>query len=278
MATTTTNFGWDIPQSTDLVKDGATAIATLGQDIDTAFVDLKGGTTGQVLSKASGTDLDFTWVAPSGSNAILNTIVDAKGDLIGATAADTPARLAVGADGTFLKADSTAATGLAWGSTALTLVKSQTIGSGVTSVAVTGAFSSTYDSYLILITGGVASGNCNLNLQLGSTTTGYYRFGFYGYASSTTITGDNTNNGSSFLYAGCGSTNNLQGNCVVQSPNLPKYTNLWSNNQRMNTADTIMGMNSGFQASTTQFTDFTIIADGGANLTGGTIKVYGYGN
>jgi hypothetical protein len=62
MATTTTNFGWDIPQSTDLVKDGATAIATLGQDIDTAFVDLKGGTTGQVLSKTSGTDLDFTWV------------------------------------------------------------------------------------------------------------------------------------------------------------------------------------------------------------------------
>jgi hypothetical protein len=62
MATTTTNYGWDIPQSTDLVKDGATAIATLGQDIDTAFVDLKGGTTGQVLSKASGTDLDFTWI------------------------------------------------------------------------------------------------------------------------------------------------------------------------------------------------------------------------
>ena len=53
MATTTTNFGWDIPQSTDLVKDGATAIAALGQDIDTAFVDLKGGTTGQLLSKSS---------------------------------------------------------------------------------------------------------------------------------------------------------------------------------------------------------------------------------
>jgi hypothetical protein len=62
MATTTTNFGWDIPQSTDLVKDGATAIAALGQDIDTALIDLKGGTTGQVLSKTTGTDLDFTWV------------------------------------------------------------------------------------------------------------------------------------------------------------------------------------------------------------------------
>jgi hypothetical protein len=76
MATTTTNFGWDIPQSTDLVKDGATAIAALGQDIDTAFVDLKGGTTGQLLAKASGTDLDFSWTTPgagSGSTFISRT-------------------------------------------------------------------------------------------------------------------------------------------------------------------------------------------------------------
>jgi len=114
MATTTTNFGWDIPQSTDLVKDGATAIATLGQDIDTALVGLKGGTTGQVLSKTSNTDLAYTWVAQDDSNAIQNAIVDAKGDLIGATAADTPARLAVGTDGQILMADSTAATGLKW--------------------------------------------------------------------------------------------------------------------------------------------------------------------
>jgi hypothetical protein len=114
MATTTTNFGWDIPQSTDLVKDGATAIAALGQDIDTAMVDLKGGTTGQVLAKASGTDLDFSWVAQDDSNAIQNAIVDAKGDLIGATAADTPARLAVGTNGQVLTADSAQATGLKW--------------------------------------------------------------------------------------------------------------------------------------------------------------------
>jgi hypothetical protein len=114
MATTTTNFGWDIPQSTDLVKDGATAIAALGQDIDTAMVDLKGGTTGQVLAKASGTDLDFSWVAQDDSNAIQNAIVDAKGDLITATAADTPARLAVGTNGHVLTADSAEATGIKW--------------------------------------------------------------------------------------------------------------------------------------------------------------------
>ena len=118
MATTTTNFGWDIPQSTDLVKDGATAIAALGQDIDTALVDLKGGTTGQVLAKATGTDLDFSWVAQDDSNAIQNAIVDAKGDLISATAADTPARLAVGTNGHVLTADSTTATGIKWAAAA----------------------------------------------------------------------------------------------------------------------------------------------------------------
>ena len=114
MATTTPNFGWSVPTSTDLVKNGATAIETLGDSIDASMADLKGGTTGQVLAKATNTDMDFTWVAQDDSNAIQNAIVDAKGDLIGATANDTPARLAVGTNGQVLTADSTAATGLAW--------------------------------------------------------------------------------------------------------------------------------------------------------------------
>lgn len=60
---TTTNFGWTTPDDTDLVKDGAAAIRTLGSAIDTSLVDLKGGTTGQILSKASNTNMDFTWAA-----------------------------------------------------------------------------------------------------------------------------------------------------------------------------------------------------------------------
>jgi hypothetical protein len=60
---TTSNFGWTTPADTDLVKDGAAAIRTLGNGIDTSFLDLKGGTSGQILSKASNTDLDFTWIA-----------------------------------------------------------------------------------------------------------------------------------------------------------------------------------------------------------------------
>lgn len=120
MATTTPNFGWVVPTSTDLVKDGATAIETLGDSIDASLLDLKGGTSGQVLSKNSNTDMDFTWVTSDDANAIQNAIVDAKGDLIAATAADTPARLAVGTNGQILTADSTAATGLKWATAAST--------------------------------------------------------------------------------------------------------------------------------------------------------------
>jgi hypothetical protein len=58
---TTTNFGWTTPDNTGYVKDGALAIRTLGNGIDTSLLDLKGGTTGQVLQKATNTDMDFTW-------------------------------------------------------------------------------------------------------------------------------------------------------------------------------------------------------------------------
>jgi hypothetical protein len=136
MATTTTNFGWDIPQSTDLVKDGATAIAALGQDIDTAFVDLKGGTTGQILAKASNTDLDYSWITndvgditavtagtgisgggTSGAVTITNSMateIAAKGDLIVGTGSQTFDNLTAGSNYGFLQADSAQSTGLAW--------------------------------------------------------------------------------------------------------------------------------------------------------------------
>jgi hypothetical protein len=69
---TTTNFGWETPDDTDLVKDGAAAIRTALGGVDTSFVDLKGGTTGQVLAKASGTDLDFSWIAQDDMSLTIN--------------------------------------------------------------------------------------------------------------------------------------------------------------------------------------------------------------
>lgn len=62
MSTSTTNFGWTVPSDTDLVKDGAAAIRTALGGVDTSMVDLLDGTTGQILSKNSGTDMDFAWI------------------------------------------------------------------------------------------------------------------------------------------------------------------------------------------------------------------------
>jgi hypothetical protein len=74
MATTTPNYGWAVPTSSDLVKNGATAIETLGDSIDASLVDLRGGTVGQSLVKASSTEMDFAWSStPSASNPVLNS-------------------------------------------------------------------------------------------------------------------------------------------------------------------------------------------------------------
>lgn len=149
---TTTNFGWTTPADTDLVKDGAAAIRTLAGNIDTSLVDLKGGTTGQVLAKASDTDLDYSWVAQDDSNAIQNAIIDAKGDLIAGSAADTPAILSVGANDTVLTADSSTATGLKWATPAagggLTLLSTTTLSGTSTTIS---SINQTYTNLLVII-------------------------------------------------------------------------------------------------------------------------------
>jgi hypothetical protein len=283
MATTTPNFGWPVPTSTDLVKDGATAIEALGDSIDASLLDLKGGTSGQVLSKNSNTDMDFVWVTSDDANAIQNTIVDAKGDLIAATAADTPARLAVGTNGQILTADSTAATGIKWATpaaatSALTLVKSQTIGSAVSSVTVTDAFSSTYDNYLVIVSGGAGSASSGLNLQLGSTATGYYSWEVYGSYSSNTVNGFGQSNTTSAGDFATTTVNGHTGVAHVLSPNLAARTSF---NTAFGQLDTTFyaGWKNGFVNNTTQYTAFTLTpSTGGVTMTGGTIRVYGYQN
>lgn len=143
-----------MPTSTDLVTDLPADFEVFGQAVDTSLAELKGGTTGQVLSKASNTDMDFSWVAQDDSNAIQNAIVDAKGDLIAATAADTPARLAVGTNGQVLTADSTAATGVAWATPAsgggMTLLSTTTLSGTSTTIS---GISGSYTDLQIIISG-----------------------------------------------------------------------------------------------------------------------------
>jgi len=95
----TTNFGWETPDDTDLVKDGAAAIRTVAGAIDTSLVDLKGGTTNQVLAKNSNTDMDFKWVADA---AGMTNPMTTTGDTIYSSSGSTPARLAIGSTGNVL--------------------------------------------------------------------------------------------------------------------------------------------------------------------------------
>jgi hypothetical protein len=133
----TTNFNWPTPADTDLVKDGAAAIRNLGDGVDTSLVDLKGGTTGQILSKASNADMDFAFITPnvgdltevqagtgisvaSGTGPIpivtntMATEITAKGDLIVGTGSGTFDNLPAGTNGHTLVADSSTSTGLVW--------------------------------------------------------------------------------------------------------------------------------------------------------------------
>jgi hypothetical protein len=96
---TSPNFNWPEPDNTDLVKNGALAIRTAVDAIDSSLVDLKGGTTGQVLSKASGTDMDFAWVSDA---AGMTNPMTTTGDTIYSSSGSTPARLGIGTTGQVL--------------------------------------------------------------------------------------------------------------------------------------------------------------------------------
>lgn len=62
MTNPTTPFSWQMPTASDLVTDLPADFETFGQAVATSMADLLGGTTGQILSKASNTDMDFTWI------------------------------------------------------------------------------------------------------------------------------------------------------------------------------------------------------------------------
>ena len=62
MTNPTTPFSWQMPTSSDLVTDLPADFEVFGQAVATSMADLLGGTTGQILSKASNTDMDFTWI------------------------------------------------------------------------------------------------------------------------------------------------------------------------------------------------------------------------
>jgi hypothetical protein len=207
------------------------------------------------------------------ATAINPTIVDAKGDIVAASAADTPARLAVGSNGTVLTADSAEATGLKWSTVAtgaLTKISTQTF-SASSAVNVNNVFSSTYKNYLILVDSTHSVNDTDMRLQLRAsgtnTTTNYTMQGYY--SNGSTVGGDSAS--ISFPIIRAGGTSLNAGQCTVFSPFVTGVTGF------IGTSTGSAGFNAtlgGRQTGSTSFDGFALSA-GSGNITG-TVTIYGY--
>jgi hypothetical protein len=157
----------------------------------------------------------------------------------------------------------------------LVLIKTETIGTTVASVNVTDAFSSTYENYKIIISGGASSAtNAYLTLKLGASVTGYNAFMIYGEYTAATVLGANQNNGTVWIYVGDGASSGmLNMNADILGPQLAQWTRYGTATAYQSNAGS--GVASGVHKVATAYTDFTIAPNTGT-ITGGTIFVYGY--
>lgn len=157
---------------------------------------------------------------------------------------------------------------------ALVLISTTTIGTTVSTVAVTGAFSATYANYKIIVNGGSATVAENFKMTLGATTTGYY-WAAVGNTFAAAATSDNLANGS-FLLVGRNSANGNIANIDILSPQLAERTIFTSPTVLATTTGRLLS-SGGFLDNATQYTDFNLFP-GSGTMTGGTIRVYGYLN
>jgi hypothetical protein len=246
---TTTNYSWTTPDDTDLVKDGAAAIRTLGTAIDSTVFTNAGA-------------------------AIAKTIVDAKGDIIAATAADTVDRLAVGANDTVLTADSSTATGLKWAlpaSGGMNLLSTTTLSGATTTIS---SIDQTYNSLLMIISGvtnATADGNfrCAPNALTNISTS----FGTNG-------TGSVMSNSQSYMFF---NTNTILTRTVATNSWVAQIFNYSST-----TAHKPFSVNGGFFDTTTGRAFFAsgqietnsgitslVFSNSSGNLSTGTVLLYG---
>lgn len=270
---------WVAPK-TDFVN-GDVLTATQMNNIGGDLAMLNGGTTGQVLSKASNANGDFAWTSETDPNAIPKTLIDAKGDLIAGSAADTAARLAVGTNNYVLTADSTTATGLKWAAPASggwTVIGSAAL-SGSNSVTIS-SIPGTYKFLRVWIENATSGSTTNIGIRCNGITTGsYYAYAQYAYGGSAHTT--SVANAATWLkLVGTRTGQQTYNNSfVVDFANYTETTTgqeIFWHGQYVDTAviDYSVAFGNGFLYFSGPVTSVSVIT-GNANFSGGTMYVLG---
>ena len=300
---TTTYFGWETPDDTDLVKDGAAAIRTLGSAIDTSMSQLEGGTTGQILSKTSATDMAFTWIAndqgditavtagtgisgggTSGAVTVTNsmaTAITTAGDLIKGTGSGTFDRLGIGSTGQVLTVASGAPS---WATTAATSQNFSQIAtsnlSGASSVTLTGI--SGMNSLIVIVKNATNGTNTyEMYLRPNNNTTGA-NYNYNGvritpnstYSAANFVSQDDTGTAGIQLSSGGSTAGDGSGTLRIDGCNSAGFKPFTSTGGKSSTASDIR-ITQGLFLSTSVITSININNGGGTNYTGGTITVFG---
>jgi hypothetical protein len=291
----TTNYNWETPDDTDLVKDGAAAIRTLGNSIDTTTKALNPETTlgdisyrsstsntntrlaigsaGQVLTVAAGVP---SWASPSDQ-----TPLTTKGDVF--TFSTVDARLGVGANGTVLTADSAETTGLKWAAPAsggsLTEITSGSLPTGVATLTLSSGLSG-YTDLRLVVRDIYCASNAYLQLRVNSDTGSNYGYNQFNNTpvDTSAFNADNVRTeillSSSTIYNA--DKNNFYTITFNDYANTSSYKTIYSQNVIRNGSDSFFAIEPTWGAyfgGTGAITSITIFA--GTNFSGGTYILYG---
>ena len=222
---------------------------------------------------------------PNIEGGVQPTLFTTKGDIIAASAASNPVRLAVGSDAQILVADSTASTGLKWAaasSGAMTLVTSTTM-SAVTSKSIDSIFTTTYDNYIINFTM-LTSASDNISFRLRASgaddTSSFYDYvGIRGRNAGTLVVADTALAASSWQFMGTVEpTYYVTYQVLLTGPKLARNTSFQGrvDSLRTDSSFAYFGTTGNFRTSTA-FDGIKIYTNGGATMTG-EIRVYGLQN
>ena len=267
-----------MPTSTDLVTDLPADFEVFGQAVDTSLADLKGGTTGQVLAKASNTDMDFIWSADA--SGIPASAFTAKGVILVGTGTSTYTGQTVGTNGQVLTANSAQADGVEWttlSSGGMTLISTTSLASG-SSVTIS-SIPGTYKNLVLVIRNFFPSMNgTNLRLRFnGDANSRYSQVQGFTNLGNATATSMNIAGGSLTQIG-----NTAGENKTLISTTIPDYANAVT----IKVVESVFYGNSGTSGGfvgtlglggynqTTAITSIDLLPDQG-NFNGGSALLYG---